>query len=200
MPIVIEESSVTRTPVVRRRQIGEEMRGLLIRKEQRDRLKKDDRTKEMVPVIKSNGKPAQELVLHLLILPGSTMPVGLGDEEGMPDAGTVARLILKGGAFGQFIDADNTLKPRQVGDVVGVTSTWAQVYNADGDSVGGQITYNDEITAARIKGRNVGIYGDLTIARATPDLAQWVEKCEAAYWSWKNGTAPVLEDGDMFSD
>lgn len=202
-PIIIEEATAQRTPVLRRREIGETFSGLLIRKEQRGRQRKDKVTKEMVPVMKPGGqKQAQELVLHLLVLPGSTMPAGLGDDEAIPQPGDLVRAILKGGAYGQFIEADNALKPRHVADVVGLTSTWAQAYNDDGP-VGDKIHANEQIIDARMKGRNVGIYGDLTIRRAGPAEAVWVEKAEAAYWEWKNGSTPVLDQAavdDIFAD
>lgn len=203
MPIIIEEESKARTPVLRRRQIGETFRGCLIRSEQRGRLRKDDRTGEMVPMLKSNGKQAQELVVHLVTLPGTTMNAGLGEDESVPGVGTVVREILKGLSFGAWIDADNALKPRHVGDVLTLTSAVAQIYAGDGSKAGGEITANEEIIAARMKGRNVGIYGPLTLTRATPEDAAYVDMAERAYWAWKNGTATVLDPtdaDDIFAD
>lgn len=203
MPIIIEEESKARTQVLRRRQIGETFRGCLIRSEQRGRLRKDDRTGEMVPMLKSNGKQAQELVVHLVTLPGTTMNAGLGEDESVPTPGTIVREILKGLSFGKWIDADNALKPRHVGDVLTLTSAVAQIYAADGSNAGGDITANEEIIAARMKGRNVGIYGPLTLTRATPEDAAYVDMAERAYWEWRNGTATVLDPtdaDDIFSD
>lgn len=203
MPIIIEEESKARTQVLRRRQIGETFRGCLIRSERRGRLRKDDRTGEMVPMLKSNGKQAQELVVHLVTLPGTTMNAGLGEDESVPMPGTIVREILKGLSFGAWIDADNALKPRHVGDVLTLTSTVAQIYAGDGSKAGGEITANEEIIAARMKGRNVGIYGPLTLTRATPEDAAYVDMAERAYWEWKNGTATILDPtdaDDIFGD
>ena len=59
----------------------------------------------MAPIVKPNGKHAQELVVTCLTLPNTTSPAGLGDDESVPEPGTIVRLILKGKAFGDWIEA-----------------------------------------------------------------------------------------------
>lgn len=188
MPIELESPTTTRTPVLRRRQIGETFTGALVKHQQRDVLKDDK------PVLKANGKPRQELVVTLVALPGATMPAGLGDEEAAPQPGDIVRLILKGGGYGEWIEADKALKPRQVGDIVTVTSDYAQAYNADGTPTAGKITDQAEINTLKARGRTVGIYGSLTITRPTPAEAPYVQQAEAEYMA--ASATPLPDPGE----
>lgn len=189
MPIELTSPTTARTPVLRRRQLGESFVGALVDFESRQQIRDDK------PLVKANGKPRMELVVTMVTLPGATMAAGLGDEESVPEPGDVVRVILKGGGYGQWIDADKAIKPRQVGDIVVLTSDHGQVYSASGAPEGQPLTTQDEVTAAKMKGKTVGIYGSITIRRATPAEVEWVSKAEATYTEAQQTSRPVLDQG-----
>ena len=139
--ITLEDPQTARPPVVKRTAIGQTFNGAVLKVEPRDRLKPgDDGT--MQPIVKPNGKHAQELVVTCLTMPGTTSPAGLGDDESVPEPGTIVRLILKGKAFGDWIEAKRSLPGGSiaVGDVVTQTTTVAQVYDASGNASGPEIS------------------------------------------------------------
>ena len=164
MTITLEEAGTTRTPVLRRKRIGEEFVGALVRTTQRDVLKRDDATGTDRPVLKANGKPRQELVVTLVTI-SSTMAAGLGEEVAVPEPGDIVRSILKGGGFGQWIEANGLLKPRQVGDIVTLTSEWGQAYDAHGAPTGDKLTTQAQLDAVP-RERSLGVYGSVAIRRA----------------------------------
>lgn len=182
MPIALEEERKPGLPVVKRTALGEKFYGAVILVTQRDRLKKDDATGNMVPVTKSGGKARQELVVTCLALPGTTATVGLGETEFVPESGELVRLILKGKAFADWIAAKRELgRPVQVGDVVTQVTSVAQVYDANGNPSGPEIT--DQATLLSVpRGRSVGVYGPVTL-RAAKAGSEWIAKAEAAYHS-----------------
>lgn len=183
-----------RLPVLRRKRIGEQFVGMLVDTPvSRDRQKQDPVTKAMVPLLKPNGKPRQELVVKLLALPGATMAAGLGDEHTVPAEGTVVRAILKGKAYGDWIDATNVHGTLQVGDVVFLDTTHAQAYDANGNPTGGEIT-TQEAADAVPRERSLGFYGRIAIRRANPDEAGWVTKAEAAYHAAQQANAIPLDN------
>ena len=193
MTITLEEAGTTRTPVLRRKRIGEEYVGALVRTTQRDVLKRDDATGTDRPVLKANGKPRQELVVTLVTI-SSTMAAGLGEEVAVPEPGDVVRSILKGGGFGQWIEANGLLKPRQVGDIVTLTSEWGQAYDAHGAPTGDKLTTQAQLDAVP-RERSLGVYGSVAIRRATPAETEWVTAAETAY----HAAQPVVVlDDDSF--
>ena len=179
MTITLEEAGTTRTPVLRRKRIGEEFVGALVRTTQRDVLKRDDATGTDRPVLKANGKPRQELVVTLVTI-SSTMAAGLGEEVAVPEPGDVVRSILKGGGFGQWIEANGLLKPRQVGDIVTLTSEWGQAYDAHGAPTGDKLTTQAQLDAVP-RERSLGVYGSVAIRRAPPAETEWVTAAETPY-------------------
>jgi hypothetical protein len=181
--ITIEEPRAAGYPVVKRTAIGQQFNGAVVKSESRDRLKRAD-DGSMQPIIKPNGKPAQEMVVTCLALPGTTALAGLGDEESVPEPGDIVRLILKGKSFGDWIDAKKTLPNGAVavGDVVCQVTTVAQVYDAQGIASGPEITDQALVDQARAKGRSVGIYGPLTLRVPGAD-SEWTAKAIAAYRS-----------------
>ena len=193
MTITLEEAGTTRTPVLRRKRIGEEFVGALVRTTQRDVLKRDDATGTDRPVLKANGKPRQELVVTLVTI-SSTMAAGLGEEVAVPEPGDIVRSILKGGGFGQWIEANGLLKPRQVGDIVTLTSEWGQVYSAAGDPTGDKLTTQAQLDAVP-RERSLGVYGSVAIRRATPAETEWVTAAETAY---HDAQPVVVLDDDSF--
>lgn len=193
MTITLEEAGTTRTPVLRRKRIGEEYVGALVRTTQRDVLKRDDATGTDRPVLKANGKPRQELVVTLVTI-SSTMAAGLGEEVAVPEPGDVVRSILKGGGFGQWIEANGLLKPRQVGDIVTLTSEWGQAYDAHGAPTGDKLTTQAQLDAVP-RERSLGVYGSVAIRRATPAETEWVTAAETAY---HDAQPVVVLDDDSF--
>lgn len=179
--ITLEEPRAAGYPVVKRTAIGQTFNGAILKSEARDRLKRaDDGT--MAPIIKPNGKHAQELVVTCLALPGTTAPAGLGDDESVPEPGSIVRLILKGKAFGDWIEAKRALPEGAVavGDVVITSTTVAQVYDAQGNASGPEVTNQAAVDQARAKGRSIGIYGPLEL-REPDSGSEWTDKAIAAY-------------------
>lgn len=181
--ITLEEPRAAGYPVVKRTALGQTFNGAVLKAEPRDRLKRGD-DGNMTPIVKPNGKHAQELVVTCLTLPDTTAPAGLGDDESVPEPGSIVRLILKGKAFGDWIEAKKALPNGAVavGDVVTQTTATAQVYDAQGNASGGEVTDQAAVDQARAKGRSVGIYGPLTL-RAPKDGSEWFDKAVAAYRS-----------------
>lgn len=176
MPITLDEPQGPRIPVMKRQRIGDTVTGAVVRTEQRDVLKDGQ------PALKDNGKPRQELVVTIVVLPGTTMPAGIGQDAvpAVPAAGDIARMILRGASFGQWIEAKNAMGPLQVGDIVTQTLDHAQVYNAQGAPSGGKLTTQAEVDAVP-RAQSVGVYGPLTLRRATAAEAQFVQMAEAEY-------------------
>lgn len=176
MPITLDEPTGPRIPVMKRQRIGEHVTAAVVRTQQRDVLKDGQ------PQMKDNGKPRQELVVTLIVMPGTTMTAGIGQDTppATPAPGTVARMILRGASFGQWIEAKNTLGQLQVGDIVTQTLDHAQVYNAQGTATGAKITTQPELDAVP-RGQSVGVYGAITLRRATPDEHSWVQLAEQQY-------------------
>jgi hypothetical protein len=192
MGIALEGERKAGLPVVKRTALGEKFFGAVVKVEQRDRLKKDEASGAMVAVLKPGGKAKQELVVTCVVLPGTTSVVGLGDTEQVPAEGDLVRLILKGKAFGDWIETKATLgRPVEVGDVVTQTTDRAQVYDAQGNASGAEITDQATLNAVP-RGRSVGIYGPVTL-RAPKDGSPWIAKAEAAYHSLQ---APIAAESD----
>lgn len=191
MPIQLEEERKPGLPVVKRTALGQKFNGAVLRVDQRDRLKKDDATGQMVPVLKPSGSARQELVVTCMTLPGTTAPAGLGDNEFVPEPEDLVRLILKGKAFGDWIEAKNNLgRGIQVGDIVTQITDRAQVYDAQGNASGPELTDQNAVNAVP-RGRSVGIYGPVTL-RPPKEGSDWVAKAETAYHSLRQ---PILVDG-----
>jgi TusA-related sulfurtransferase len=132
------------------------------------------------------------MVVTALTLPGTDAPAGLGDTVGVPEPGDVVRLILGGQSFAEWIEQKRALGPMQVGDVVEMVTDHAQAYEANRKPKGPKITTQKALDAIP-RGTSVGVYGPLTLRRATPDEAEWVAKAEAAYHAAK---APIALDDD----
>ncbi|MFM2079214.1 MAG: hypothetical protein RJA49_3104 [Actinomycetota bacterium] len=195
----LEEPRTAGKPVVKRSAIGEHTIGALVRFTQRDR--RDD---EGNVVKKDNGKARQEMVVHVIVMPGHTAPAAIGGHTAVPEAGDEVRLILSGGAFADWIEAKAALpKGREAaaggletGDVIEMTTTRAQAYSGRTTKVGGELTTQAQVDAVP-RGQTVGIYGPLTIRRARPDEAKWVAAADAAHHE-ATSTATALDDEEPF--
>lgn len=182
MGIALENERKPGLPVVKRTALGEKFHGAIVKVEQRDRLKRDENTNAMVPLLKANNKPRQELVLTCVTLPGTTASVGLGENEFVPDEGQLVRLILKGKAFGDWIEQKAALgRPTEVGDIVTQTTDRAQVYDQNGNPTGNEITDQESLSSVP-RGKSVGIYGPIAV-RAPKANSPWIAKAEEAYHS-----------------
>jgi len=171
--------------------------------EQRDRTKVDKQTDSRVVMLKPNGKPSQELVLTLLTLK-STMPVGKIDDQRLPDEGEVVRVILKGKAYGDWIDASKELDARPgVGYIVEMDTTVAQAYDENGTPTGPEMHTQAEVDLVP-RGRSVGIYGGLIIrVPAGVDEVAWDTKAIAFYNDSERPqvadapSAPVIDEDEF---
>ena len=155
--ITLEEPRTAGYPVVKRTTLEQTFNGAVLKAESRDRLRRGA-DGSMEPIVKPNGKHAQELVVTCLTLPGTTSPVGLGEDEYVPEPDSCS-LDLKGKAFGDWIEAKRSLPGGAiaVGDVVTQTTTIAQVYDAQGNPSGPETNDQKTVDQARQKGRSVGL-------------------------------------------
>jgi hypothetical protein len=194
MPIALENERRAGLPVVKRTALNQTFHGAILLVEPRDRLRKDDATGALVPLLKLNGKPRQELVVTCLTLPRTTAPVGLGDDEHVPEPEEIVRLILKGKAFADWLTAKKELdRPVNVGDIVTQVTDRAQVYDANGNPSGAELTDQVAVNAVP-RGRSIGIYGPITV-RAPKEGSPWVAKAESAYHSLQEPI--VAESSDL---
>ena len=187
-----EEQRAAATPVVKRQRIGEKFVGAVVRFEQRGRTKTVNG--ERVPLMKNNGKQAQELVVHCIAMPKTTAYAGIGDDIGVPNPGDPVRLILKGKAFGQWIEArkHHRFGRLNVGDVVVQETDVAQAYDSDGNPKGPEMSTQEQVDAVLAKSPRtaIGVYGPITLHE--PKDPQWVIVAENAY---KAATEVVLDHG-----
>jgi hypothetical protein len=208
MTIELNDGTRIGAPVIRQQRLGEIAYLAVIRPEQRDRLRKNLTTGEMEPI--PNGKDRQgrpkvkqEMVIHALALPGTTMEARLGDEGGVPAAGDRVRVILKAKGFGDWIEARRSHRKGKlnVGDVLVLETRWAQQYDQDGNPKGPKI---EDQAAADAVPRNVtiGFYGSLTLKEGTEQ--RWIVAAEQAYRedeaAQRQQQAIELEGGDDFAD
>ena len=199
MPISLENEVRPGLPVVKRTTLGEVFVGAVVAVEQRDRQKKDNITGAMAPMLKPDGRPSQELVITCLTMPGTTSPVGLGDDQHFAAEAELVRVILKGKAFGNWIDGKKALgRPVRVGDVLTQKTEFAQAYTHEGQLIGDQITDQGALNNIP-RGRSVGIYGSLTL-QAPAAGSPWIAKAEEAYHELKAAKENfIVAETDLFS-
>jgi YD repeat-containing protein len=193
MPIELNDpnAQTERAPVLKHRRIGETFAGMLLDvPQQRDRLKKNPATQELEPIPNGRGGNRKELVVRLLYVAGD-MTAGSEMEPVHPQPGDEVRIILKGKGYGEWIDADKALQGRQVGDVVTISTTHGQTYDANGNPTGQTLTTQGEVDSVP-RGITVGLYGPVGIRRALPEEAAWVAKAEEIHMASK---AIALDSG-----
>jgi hypothetical protein len=194
MAIELPDSASTSTPVIKSQKIGEVARIALVRWEQRA-MKRDGQE----VINPRTGKPRNEMIIHGLALPGTTALAGIGDLQEVPAPGTPCRFILRGGGFGQWIEARKGHRNGKlcVGDVVVRTVDYAQAYDAAGAPKGGRITTQAEVDKLP-RSTTIGFYGPITIEAANDEAM--VAQAEAAYRAWQdNQRTELADDDDEFS-
>jgi len=201
MPIEDPTPSTAGAPVLSRRAIGQKFKGVTcLMLEPRDRLKYNPETGASTPMLKPDGKPRQELVVTMMTIE-STMPTGKIDEPRIPEAGEVVRVILKGKAFGDWIDAGKALPYKiGVGFIVEMDTTVAQAYDETGHALGGELTTQAEADAVP-RGRSLGYYGPITVRVAsTPDEVAWDTRACAYYNDAQRPVVPAaaIDPDDVF--
>lgn len=179
----LEEPRTPGAPVIKRTAIGQYFVGALVNIKQRDVQKRDDEG-NIRPVLKSDGRYKQELVLTLLTMPGTTAPAGIGDQVSVPTPGDKVRLILRGQAFGQWIEAKKVLHGKvQTGDIVTQTTEYGQAYDAFGKPIGRPLTLQEDINVLP-RQTTIGIYGTITLRHHNPndpDERTWAQKADVAH-------------------
>lgn len=190
MTIELPDAGTSSTPVIKSQKIGEVARVALVRWEQRP-MKRDG-----VEVINPRtGKPRHEMIVHGLALAGTTAQAGIGERQEVPAPGTPVRFILRGGGFGQWIEARKAHRNGKlcVGDVVVRTIDFAQAYDAQGAPKGSRITSQAEVDKLP-RSTTIGFYGPINL-EASADEAM-VAAAEAAYRAWQDNQRTVLPDDD----
>jgi hypothetical protein len=185
MAIELQDNARASYPVLRHQRIGEMAQLAIIRTEQRDRLARNPATQQLEKIpsgTRADGsiKYKQELVIHAIALPGTTMQFKVGDEFVTPASGDRLRLILKGLAYGRWIEARKSHRGGKlnVGDVLITGTDQAQSYDQNGAPKGQPIKTQSE--ADKIpRGVTVGFYGPIELAEPTD--AAWVEAAEQAF-------------------
>ena len=99
MAIELNDGARISAPVIRQQRLGEIANLAVVRTEQRDRLRRNLSSGEMETIPngtdrQGRAKVKQEMVLHAVAMPGTTMEARLGEEGGVPTPGDRVRLIL----------------------------------------------------------------------------------------------------------
>ena len=189
-----------RPPVIGARGLGQIVKAMIVDKEMRPRVDKDGKA-----IMNSRGKPAQEEVLTVMVLEGTTGTVSGGDlnDDWTPETGSVARQIFKGLAFGKLIDARKEVGgSTMVGDVIETRSISATVWRGQGDIAAKDVTDQSTIDKARAKGLSVGWDIEVTYRRASAAEAGLVAKAEQLHMENREritlDSKPAVELDDAF--
>ena len=189
-----------RPPVIGARGLGQIVKAMIVDKEMRPRVDKDGKA-----IMNSRGKPAQEEVLTVMVLEGTTGTVSGGDlnDDWAPETGSVARQIFKGLAFGKLIDARKEVGgSTMVGDVIETRSISATVWRGQGDIAAKDVTDQSTIDKARARGLSVGWDIEVTYRRASAAEAGLVAKAEQLHMENREritlDSKPAVELDDAF--
>jgi len=198
-------------PILKHQRIGEAAKIAVIRFEQRDRLRKDPSTNQMVKIpngTNRDGQPKykQELVIHGVAMEGN-MNAAIGDQSGVPAPGDRVRVILKAKGFGEWIEARKSHRGGKfnVGDVLMMSTTHAQQYDQNGAPKGAEIRRQADAEAVP-RGVSLGFYGPVALAPGQ-DI-RWIDAAETAYKAdeaakRQASAIPLADDSsyvDEFSD
>ena len=208
MAIELNDGARIGAPVIRQQRFGEVATLAIVRTEQRDRLRKNLASGEMEPIPngkdrQGNPKVKQEIVIHCVALPGTSMEAKLGDEASVPAPGDRVRVILKAKGFGDWIEARKGHRKGKlnVGDLLTLATRWAQQYDQDGNPKGNKIETQAEADAVP-RNVTIGFYGPISLSEGSDPA--WIEAAEQAYRddqaSEHQQRAIPLGDGDDFDD
>ena len=171
-------------PIIKHQRIGESCKLAVIRWEQRDRLRKDSDTQQMVKIpngVDRNNRPRfkQELVIHAVAIAGD-MVAAIGDSSGVPAPGDRVRVILQAKGFGDWIEARKTHRGGKfnVGDVLVMSTDKAKQYDQNATPKGAEIRTQAEAEAVP-RNTTLGFYGPLSLVPCQE--AAWIEAAENAY-------------------
>jgi len=171
-------------PIIKHQRIGESCKLAVIRWEQRDRLRKDLSTQQMVKIpngVDRNNRPKfkQELVIQAVAISGD-MVAAIGDSSGVPAPGDRVRVILKAKGFGDWIEARKGHRSGKfnVGDVLIMSTDKAQQYDQNGTAKGPEIKTQAEADAVP-RNTTIGFYGSLSLLPSQE--ARWIDAAETAY-------------------
>jgi len=171
-------------PIVKHQRIGESCKLAVIRWEQRDCLRKDPNTQQMVKIpngVDRSGRPKfkQELVIQAVAIAGD-MVAAIGDSAGVPAPGDRVRVILKAKGFGDWIEARKSHRGGKfnVGDVLLMSTDKAQQYDQNGTPKGAEIRTQSDADAVP-RNTTLGFYGSLSLVPGQE--ARWIDAAEAAY-------------------
>jgi hypothetical protein len=185
MAIDLNEPARANAPVIRHSRIGELAQLAIVRTEQRDRKTTNQLTNQLERIpngFRPDGTPKfkQELVIHCLSLPGGDMTVKQGEDFIVPAPGSRVRVILKGKGFGDWIEARKSHRNGNlsVGDLLILSTQWAQKYDQSGAPKGGKITAQADVDAIP-RGVTVGLYGPIELAPGADPA--WITKAEDEY-------------------
>lgn len=179
----IETPGPAGVPIVKFRAIGQTLIGALVDAETRQQVKWKDGQPDG-PAFKEDGvTPKKERILYILIQPGTTaMRTSTFDpDEYEPlEVGTLARVILKGFKWGQYIDARKEtpgLKGEKTGDIISMTYTHGSYTNKNNVRI--ELHSEADINAVPrdfVIGKDMA----LTIARPGDDQTAVIDACNAA--------------------
>ncbi len=193
MTIHLDNPTSTRPPVLSTRGFGLRGVGMIVDKEQRAR--KDQKGD---PILSKLGRPTYEEVLTVTVLEGTTGTITDGHDERVPKPGELVRLIFKGPAYAELIDARKRVGGNtQVGDVVTVTTTSATTWRGAGDMADRNVTDPDVVRRARDKSWSVSWNVTADYRRPRADELGLVEEAEAHHHELR--PAITLPDDDAFA-
>jgi len=163
------------------RHIGQRIVGGLVDEEMRQQQKWVNGKAEGLR-FKDDGKPAWELVLTLLVMPGSSAVVvdrDSGDDVPV-EAGQLVRVIISGFKWGQYIEARNALgkdnNPR-TGDLFAQTFKTCSIDNGRGGRE--VLVTQEQVNAAKLADKVVGKDAEILVRRPGPEHTAIVEQCNA---------------------
>lgn len=177
---------IQQTPNVRFRAIGQQFVGMVVDELVRPAKVKDQRTGELVVKTRNDGSAVNEHVLTVMVMDGTSTPVGSGSVDRAAQPGELVRWILSGRVYGQEITAygqEGLNRRMRVGDVVTGYQFGAVFYDGRTYQAIGTTTSQEEVNARRLQPGGGTIGADIAFsARGAESHEQHlVAQAEAHY-------------------